>query len=590
MKIPTTKNLSTAVATLAATVVLSACSEPSQRVTVFDFAEEARWLDDDSSAAEYLAGDNALRLMRGDGATFYAEIPNDAALEIDSIGSTRQSGRLLLTVETEGIAILQEQLPVGSTKLRISLQERPGFSKITFLASDFDSGRILEISEPRITATRPPQTPTPNSVIETASFEDERKPHIFIYLSDTLRADRLGPWGGDPELTPNLNRFAASATVALDAVNQSPWTRASVGSLFTGIEPHRNGVATRDSSLADEAVTMAEYLGSLGYDTAGLVTNGNAGEKYGLHQGFDYYWRPGGQWKSDFMVVDAMSDFLDNRQDAERPLFAYLHMLDPHAPYRPASEDIERLAATEVDPARGELDFLKQYRNRKNEPVPPAVAEDITRLYDAEVSGTDRVFAAFLELLKKHDLFDNSIIIFLADHGEAFWEHETWGHGHTLHHELLAMPFIIRMPGQSEGATLDRVVQHIDVLPSLLSVLGAGLPNFLSGNSFFEVPQEEAEAFSALDLDGRRAWSLTTPEWKLLQEVNRSGRDRPPLLYDRIRDRDEAQNIASQRPLVVGALMHRLNRTRRAAIVFGPGRAPDIDAALESELRALGYL
>lgn len=439
-----------------------------------------------------------------------------------------------------------------------------------------------------------------------------RGANVLIYMVDTLRADRVGVYGGVGAargLTPAVDAFAAGAVVFDDAVAQAPWTRPAVATLLTGLRPLRHGVTTLDDRLADDALTLPEILGREGYRTAAFSTNWHVTEATGMAQGFDDFVFTPDDFHADAVnrrVVEWLDGLGSGHGSGERsgaPFFLYVHTLDPHAPYDPPAPFRERFAP-EAPPGAGSRDHLeriyaagaagrREERRRLLEPIPA--------LYDGEVAYTDRAFGELLAALRERGLAEQTLVVFVADHGEGLDEHGHLGHGDDLHREVLRIPWILRLPpeaGEAEdeapqGAPGRRVAgtaRQIDLLPTMLAALGIEPPTGLPGADLLaEGAPAERPAFSHLDYEGRRAVSVVLGGWKAIEPLSVAfGRE--PELYHRARDPGERRNVAQEHPVRLGYLRTLI---RRHLVETGEGSlaaSAELDEEARRGLEALGYL
>ncbi len=247
------------------------------------------------------------------------------------------------------------------------------------------------------------------------------KPNLVIVLIDCLRADALPPHGGDPAWFPESGPRLAQGLVFADVMASTTWTRASVASLFTGRMPEHHGAVDWDYLLAEDQPTLASVLGERGYRTAAFIATRHAvnGES-GFARGFDAFHHlsePPFPYARAATVTDDTLRWLDesgaSRGGGERkPVFAYVHYLDPHTPY---------LSGGPRNPAR------------------PAAAR---RGYQAELAYLDGHLARLLDGIAER-LSGPTHVLITADHGEELGEHGGLGHGHTLYRELLHVPAVL---------------------------------------------------------------------------------------------------------------------------------------------------
>jgi arylsulfatase A-like enzyme len=421
---------------------------------------------------------------------------------------------------------------------------------------------------------------------------------VIVLVIDALRADRLGCYGSDRGATPNLDRFAAEAVLFANAQAQAPLTNPAVASLFTGLWPQSHGVTDLRFKLPERAPTLAETLAAGGVATAAVVANGNVDAGRGLARGFEHFKylrdvRPGEYHARASDINEAVLAWLDREQ--RRPFFLYVHTLGPHSPYQPQEPFRSRFAGGVVDPELGSNAWQRRLE-RGAATVTPKTIVDVAALYDAEVAENDAAFGGLVEELRRRGLFDESVIVVLADHGEELFDHGGFGHGRHLHAEVLDIPLLIRFPHGRDTRRVERVVEQVDLMPTVLELFGFAAPAPVEGRSLLSLcgPSEPEDwknrAVSHLDREGRVGVSLLTPSWKLILET-RDGQV-VPALYDRRADRRERRDLAGERPEEVEALRSAL----QALLDGGPGglerpepAAPPDQETLE-RLRSLGYV
>ena len=418
------------------------------------------------------------------------------------------------------------------------------------------------------------------------------RPNVIVYLVDTLRADRVGPYRSGESITPEIDAFAATATVFANTVAQAPWTKPSVTSILTGLGPLVHGVRLLDDKLAPEAVTAAELFHAGGYQTAGFSTNWHIRRETGLDQGFGFF---------DFTPDEAASNLLNQRvfrwldTQAKPPFFLYVHALDPHAPYTPPPEYREKFAP-DVRPEAGyDFDMKRIYKARGKERR--RLIAEIPPLYDAEVAFNDHSFGDFLDALRQHGFYDKSLVVFVSDHGEEFDEHGDFGHANNLYNETLNVPLIVKWPGQRRGRQVASLAQHVDLLPTLLRTAGLKVPGGLPGMDLARVadsgedPEDSSGRWviSHLSHRGREGISVVHAGWKLIHPLTRELAE-TSLLFRRAADRTERNNRLGELPVRAGWLesLVRLERYRSRSGL--KAQTFQMDEETRKALEALGYL
>ncbi len=458
------------------------------------------------------------------------------------------------------------------------------------------------------TVSQPP--PSPPAGRGPAPGGTPARPPIIVYLVDTLRADHLGCYGYERPVSPQIDAFARDAIVFENAVSETSWTRPAVASLFAGLSARSHGVNGRPDALPEEALTMAEILAGLGYQTVGFTVNGNVAREFGFAQGFSRYellpgsvlpsqtgalsmTARGGDAPRSSELAESLEGWLAGRT-SRSPLFLYLHTADPHSPYRPTSKWRERFASGVHDPEVGSLARLKQLAE-KRPVVNGGLIRDLLDLYDAEVAEADEGFGRVLDELKRRGLYDSAVILFLSDHGEEFHDHGYWEHGHTLYSEVVHIPFILKLPagrGQA-GLHVRGMVQLADVLPTMLDLLGEAPPRLTTGKSVLARLAGTSAAWSGtahsyLDVDAFQAESIQAEGFKLIEYP--VGNDKLAELYDVVHDPQEKVDCVADHPVMAAYLASRLVRLQRTATRVLGVRQGQADTEVLDNLRALGYV
>jgi arylsulfatase A-like enzyme len=327
----------------------------------------------------------------------------------------------------------------------------------------------------------------------------------------------------------------------------------------------------------------------MGSRTAGFVTNGNVARAFGFGQGFDTYELLPRKRSAATDVHARAAAWLEAGQG---PFLLYLHTVEPHAPYNPPQPFRQRFAPGVRDERLTRMNLLNRLQGGQM-PSTPELRRDLLSLYDAEIAANDAAFGELIDLLVQKGLWNDTVIVFLSDHGEEFLDHGGWEHGKTLHTEMLDIPLIVRVPGVGIGKQVERQAQHADVVPTILSAVGVPLPAAVEGRSLLpwmagaSGDGEEQIAYSWLDEYGLNMAAATTPDWRLIEK-------RAPLaarsLYDRRADPGEKSDLNAQRPVRAGYLGTHLKSAEKkkpGSLRAGEGA---VDAELKEQLRALGYV
>ncbi len=445
-----------------------------------------------------------------------------------------------------------------------------------------------------------PDSPQLGSSPTVEQVQPRATPNVIVYLIDTLRADHLSCYGYERRTSPRLDQFANQAVLFENAQAQSPWTRASVASIFTGLWPQQHAANDDPDKLSEQALTLAELLSQVGYTTAAISGNSNASNAFGFAQGFDHFQylrrlRPGKPLARSTDINSAVFSWLERDGDRQ-PFLLFVHTIDPHAPYEPPEPFRSQFAASVSELDRGSLETI-QALNRQVSAPPEETLEDLIDLYDAEIAANDHSFGVFIDELERRDLLEGALVFVVSDHGEEFFDHGGWTHGKTLHTEMLDVPLVIKLPGQSSGKRVWQVVQHVDLLPTIADYLGIALPSNVVGRSLLPLlnDPDQAEwpdrAVSYVNLRGRAAASYLDSSWKLIQSRDEDFSGIAEL-YDRRSDRGENHDLGRQRHELASYLASVLSQ-EEAALPDGHLAPPISDSEmvdLEEDLRALGYI
>ncbi|MGH0032853.1 MAG: sulfatase family protein [Myxococcota bacterium] len=421
---------------------------------------------------------------------------------------------------------------------------------------------------------------------------DPPRHNVLLFVIDTLRADALGAYGNPTVETPRIDAFAAEGVLFERAYAPTSWTRASVASILTGQHPDTHGLNQRDEALPQEVETLAERLSDAGYATAAIVANPNVGSAYGFDQGWDeyvelYQRRAKGRVASGELVADAgrvtrrALRWLDG---ARSPFFLFVLAIDPHWPYTPPPR-FDRYGR----------DYSGPVRDGAGGALAPdldaADRERIRAYYHGEVSYGDHWFGRLVDGLERRGLADETVVVLTSDHGEEFWEHGQRFHNKALFEESIRVPLILRHPGSlPAGRRVRAPVELVDLVPTLLSLVGLPVPGHVDGRSLDLAAASSRRAiFSTLEFEKWNKRALTIWPWRLHHDADtqRSAlfhlEEDPGELHDRLRD--EPQRGADMLEDLSRRTTGATNRPR-------PARVPDEALTEESReaLRALGYI
>jgi arylsulfatase A-like enzyme len=437
--------------------------------------------------------------------------------------------------------------------------------------------------------------------------------NIILISLDTLRADHLGCYGYERETSPAIDTLAEDSALFLNTYSSSPWTLSSHVSLLTSLNPMRHGVHYENEKMDSSLVTLADLLRQEGFACSAFTGGGFVNSVYGFSKGFDSYGQSSRgirQKDSAEWICASVLDWIDDHRD--RDFFLFIHTYQPHNPF--SSPPPFNSFFLDEDDRWDEIDMLEYVGGKKGifKKLPDRERRNIVNLYDGEIRYTDaKLIGPLMERLKELGIYDTSLIILTSDHGEEFYDHNGWEHGHTLYDELLKVPLIIKLPESQFAKTrIPTIVRLIDVMPTILDEQGISVSGLdLDGKSLVpvlrgkEVADRRFVAYKADNiLDSHVPQKLSVNEERNKLILNRSFTAQqldffafpppepvPVELYDLSESPAEKKNIVDEKPRIASRLVQLINDLY-AKIKEGKSEKADIDKELLEQLRALGYL
>lgn len=307
-----------------------------------------------------------------------------------------------------------------------------------------------------------------NPVVRSRNLPRESAALILVSI-DCLRADHVGAYGYPRRTTPNLDAFARESTLFRNAMAVSSYTLPTHASMLTGLPPSLHG-ATQRRRISRAVDSLPELLAREGYRVQGVVSAPFLSPVYGFADGFDTYRFSSARAAG---LVDEALELLD--EGAGFRQFLFLHLFDVHSPYSPPRDFIDRFDARTED-----ISNLHAMIESRVPPESEMEIEQARSLYDGEIAYVDRELGRFFGELRRRGLFDSSLIVVTADHGEAFFEHGHWEHGRPwrgdgpgLYQEIVHVPLLVKRAGSSRGAEVEEVVSQTDIFATFLEGAGA---------------------------------------------------------------------------------------------------------------------
>jgi len=498
----------------------------------------------------------------------------------------------------------------------------------------------------------------PMNRIESSAPAPSSPPNIVLIVFDALRADRLGCYGYRRPTSPHIDAIAADALVFDKVISPGAWTVPSHASIFTGLYPSQHGACFGFDRLwlDDRFVTLAEALRDRGYQTMALANNPIVSPVTNLAQGFERFAIPRDLGYSSRMIMtpffirflgrfeflapilgrwfiedagghattELAARWLKSR-DRSRPFFLFVNYMETHDPYQPRIAYRREFVRPNDLPRSfwsgfNDDSLTWQYALAGN----PIYSKDdiaiLSGLYDARVREADDHLADLMRLLAAEADLDQTILILTSDHGEGLGEHGLLGHQFSVFNTIAHVPLIVRWPKALRPGRVSRLVQTLDIFPTVLSWAGAECSQ--SGKLMaqhlglaIEPATRPAErqahieylgwAASSLDMVARlnpgfdpspwqaRLHAVFDDRWKLIVRFRRSGKDLE--LFDLLKDAGEQRNLAEDAPLARDQLMQHFMSWRSSFRPFDPNEfASPRDRRVEDEqhrrLRDLGYV
>jgi choline-sulfatase len=393
--------------------------------------------------------------------------------------------------------------------------------------------------------------------------------NVVLITLDTVRADHLHCYGNNHVKTPVIDGLARSGALFEKAVTQTPLTEPSHASIFTGTNPNIHQVRDNGFALKPSSITLATILRRHGWNTAGFVSTTDLQREFGFNQGFNTYddqiWEDSGAntnlpaaSRPANITVDHAIQWLNTQSD--KPFFVWLHLYDAHEPYSPPPQ------------------FRDQYPNN---------------LYDAEIAFEDQQLGRFLESVRQKSPFRKTIVVLLSDHGESLGEHGEYSHGVFLYDSTVRIAWIISGLGVPAGVRIRQQAREIDVLPTILDLLGIHPSSAIQGTSmvpaFFgkKVPSDysyQETLYPKIDMGWSQLFGIHTAHWMYVRAPR-------PELYNLDHDPGERNNVIKTHPKIFRELEAQLKKVQLLGNGTPEQSALDgLDSQTMERLKSLGYI
>lgn len=444
--------------------------------------------------------------------------------------------------------------------------------------------------------------------------------NVVLVTVDSLRADHVGfsDSQSTPE-TPAIDSIAADGFIFQNAFANAPYTRASFPAILTGTYPDMYGGYQQ---LSEERPYLASRFDDEGFATGGFHSNPYLSARFNYGRGFDrlfsgketesviaklrkflarnlhresaafstlqwFRTRAEGLIGSELGTPYVPGDTLNEQaigwlDDADSPVFLWVHYMDVHHPYIPhddtASGGIERSRAVE----------LREKMITQSETLTGTEAEQLRRLYRGEIQFVDRCIGELMDAVERNLEPSDTTTVFIADHGEAFGEHDYWGHPDELHDELLRIPFVVDIPDVG-GERISTPVSTVDIFPTVMDINDYPIPERCVGDSvipFVEGERDDEDRYVFAQASGTKAM-VCDDRYKLIRYFESGDEE----LFDRKRDPAETVDRSDEEPSthaeLVGALDEQLEHIEASQDITV--EEVEMSEDVERRLEQLGY-
>jgi len=414
----------------------------------------------------------------------------------------------------------------------------------------------------------------------------EQPKNVILITVDALRPDHLGCYGYKRNTSPNIDYLAKEGVLFTQAISQVPYTAGSFAATFTSTYPKQHKVIGLNEKLELDNLTLAEILREKGFVTKAITTNFILSNAFGFNQGFEPQEFKEYEGKDETEVaINWLKENIDKR------MFLWIHYMEPHAPYEPLPEHNVFL---DFINSKGELPIVENEQGEGG--IPKYVVRNNRRdldyyiaLYDGEIRTADAKIGRLLEGLKELKLIDDSLIIFLSDHGEELGEHGFYfSHGTLLYDSSVRVPLIIKYKNFEKGKIIDSQVRLLDISPTILDILGIKIPRLMKGKSLVPLITGKKNNFNLIAYSymiGK--FAIRWRGWKLIYNYNK-----PNLkfeLYNLNTDPSEKNNLAKSSPYFLSLKRKMFIERDRVLPKKMPPPSKIEDEYIIERMKSLGY-
>lgn len=422
---------------------------------------------------------------------------------------------------------------------------------------------------------------------------------VVLIVIDTMRKDHLSCYGNPRPTSPHIDRLAQEGVRFDRAYSQAPWTTPSIGALLSSQYPTSLGILDERSRIPQEVVLLAEVFRKANVATSAVVSHSFCSRRWGFAQGFDHFDQSNVLGHNEVVSAGVSDRAIEQLEElSERPFFLFLHYFDPHFAYiEHADFPFRETEESYQGPVRSGMKFTRLLKLKRR--LRDVDLVELLRIYDSETAWTDCQIGRVLEHLREEDLYDRSLIILTADHGEEFLDHSNLGHTKTLYDELVNVPLIVKypvgFPAETPLAQQPSVIQSpvglVDLYPTILDVVELPLEHAIRGQSFLEAGRDERLSPRPIFLEtskGNRRRAVVLGRHKLVVDLDND----QSWLFDLAADPAEKVNLRNTEPETTALLRQKLDQwlATNVAGEFEVETQLDLSEEERERLLEMGYL
>ncbi|MBI1850597.1 MAG: sulfatase [Planctomycetes bacterium] len=434
--------------------------------------------------------------------------------------------------------------------------------------------------------------------------------NVLLVSVDTLRADRLHCFGNPRETSPSIDTIARDGVIFRQTSAQKGQTWPSLTSILTGQYPITHGVRKNGDTVEPSHKTIAEILSAQGYETGAFIANMTTAPNRGFKTYFTWEDSVQEQTIWDREVTAAAVKWLRAMPRGQR-FFGWVHMMDPHKPYHPPEPYDVAFDADYKGEFNGDDDPLDDVTLGRRE-ITPHDLEHVIALYDGQVLSTDRYVGRILKVLETTGLLENTLVVFVSDHGEELCDHQHYFyHTCSMFDGVTRIALAMRLPAAlPKGKVVDAQVEEIDIVPTILEIMDLPVPRDVQGESLLPLVTgrgERKNQYAYIEYVERpeegRILAIRDGHWKFIHNPSEVMPKNPPFdprgpggfryekceLYDLTVDPHEQHNLCGEKPELVAELKAKL-MAWYLPLRKNEGKAGRMSALSREKLKGLGYI